>query len=85
MSTCQHAVENFFQKWGKAPYRAPAGSRQPGRFPAFAAGDCQMPEAGVWWLHSQGGVQVPTGGDGGFPHEPASAVPCNVVRVSRYR
>lgn len=85
MPTCQHTVENFFQKWGKAPYRAPACSPQPGRFSAFAAGDCQMPEAGVWWLHSQGGVQVPTGGDGGFPHEPASAVPCNVVRVSRYR
>lgn len=53
--------------------------------PPFMAGDCQTWEAGVWWLHSQGGVQVPTGGDGGFPHEPASAVPCNVVRVSRYR
>lgn len=27
------------------------------------AGDCQTWEAGVWWLHSQGGVQVPTGGE----------------------
>ena len=85
MVSCQHIVENFFQKWGKTPPRAPACPRARERRPAFMGGDCQMPEAGVWWLHSQGGVQVPTGGDGGFPHEPASAVPCNVVRVSRYR
>ena len=85
MASCQHVVENFFQKWGKTPPRVPACPRARERRPAFMGGDCQMPEAGVWWLHSQGGVQVPTGGDGGFPHEPASAVPCNVVRVSRYR
>ena len=79
MSTC---CGKLFSKMGKGITMRFALFLLSASHPPFMAGDCQTPEAGVWWLHSQGGVQVPTGGEQPCAVSPRAQAVMAVFRMS---